>query len=143
MRAIGMAAAIVWAVPVAVLEKRPFFEREVFSLQASLRDPGKTGIIAEFKRRSPSKGVINDKVSVIDVTKGYSEAGAACLSVLTDRNFFGGNPEDLEAARANALPILRKDFIIDEYQILEARAMGADVIGAMRAPAILPRPVFQ
>lgn len=116
------------AVPVAELEKRPFFGRGVLSLQASLRDPGKTGIIAEFKRRSPSKGVINDKVSVVEVTKGYTEAGAACLSVLTDRDFFGGSPADLEAARVNAIPILRKDFIIDEYQILEARAMGADVI---------------
>jgi len=116
------------AVSAAELEKRPLFGREVFSLQASLRDPAKTGIIAEFKRRSPSKGVINDKVSAVDVTKGYTEAGAACLSVLTDRNFFGGSPADLEAARVNAIPILRKDFIIDEYQIVEARAMGADVI---------------
>lgn len=116
------------AVPAGELERRPFFGREVLSLRASLNDPGKTGIIAEFKRRSPSKGVINDKVSVVDVTKGYTEAGAACLSVLTDRNFFGGSPADLEAARVNVLPILRKDFIIDEYQILEARAMGADVI---------------
>ncbi len=116
------------AVPVAELEKRAFFTREVLSLKASLGDPRKTGIIAEFKRRSPSKGVINDKVSVVDVTKGYTEAGAACLSVLTDRNFFGGSPADLEAARVNAVPILRKDFIVDEYQILEARAMGADVI---------------
>jgi indole-3-glycerol phosphate synthase len=116
------------AVPVAELEKRAFFTREVLSLKASLGDPRKTGIIAEFKRRSPSKGVINDKVSVVEVTKGYTEAGAACLSVLTDRNFFGGSPADLEAARVNAIPILRKDFIIDEYQIVEARAMGADVI---------------
>jgi len=114
--------------PVAELEKRPFFGRQVLSLRASLRDPDKTGIIAEFKRRSPSKGVINDRVSVVEVTKGYTEAGAACLSVLTDRDFFGGSPADLEAARVNAIPILRKDFIIDEYQILEARAMGADVI---------------
>ena len=114
--------------PVAELEKRPFFGRDVLSLRASLRDPAKTGIIAEFKRRSPSKGVINDRVSVVEVTKGYTEAGASCLSVLTDSEFFGGSPADLEAARVNAIPILRKDFIIDEYQILEARAMGADVI---------------
>jgi indole-3-glycerol phosphate synthase len=116
------------AVPVAELEKRAFFTREVLSLKASLGDPRKTGIIAEFKRRSPSKGVINDKVSVVEVTKGYTEAGAACLSVLTDRNFFGGSAADLEAARVNAIPILRKDFIIDEYQIVEAKAIGADVI---------------
>jgi indole-3-glycerol phosphate synthase len=116
------------AVPVAELEKRVFFTREPLSLKGSLGDPRKTGIIAEFKRRSPSKGVINDKASVVEVTKGYTEAGAACLSVLTDRNFFGGSPADLEAARVNAIPILRKDFIIDEYQIVEARAMGADVV---------------
>jgi indole-3-glycerol phosphate synthase len=115
-------------VSVAELEKRALFGRTVLSLKASLSDPGKTGIIAEFKRRSPSKGVINDKASVVDVTKGYTDAGAACLSVLTDRNFFGGCPEDLEAARVNLIPILRKDFIIDEYQLLEAKAMGADVI---------------
>ena len=116
------------AAPVAELERRPFFGREVLSLRASLGDPLRSGIIAEFKRRSPSKGVINDKASVVDVTRGYTEAGAACLSVLTDRQFFGGDPSDLEAARVNVLPILRKDFIIDEYQILEARAIGADVI---------------
>jgi indole-3-glycerol phosphate synthase len=130
------------AVPVADLEKRPFFGREVLSLRAGLLDPGKTGIIAEFKRRSPSKGVINDSVLVTDVTRGYTEAGAACLSVLTDRNFFGGSPADLEAARVNAIPILRKDFIIDEYQILEARAMGADVIlliAACLKPAAVKR----
>lgn len=114
--------------PVAELEKRPFFSREALSLRASLGDPDRAGIIAEFKRRSPSRGVINDKASVVEVTKGYAEAGAACLSVLTDRQFFGGASADLEAARVNMLPILRKDFIIDEYQLLEARAIGADVI---------------
>ena len=128
--------------PVAELERRPFFGREVLSLRASLSDPGKTGIIAEFKRRSPSKGVINDKVSVVEVTQGYTEAGAACLSVLTDRNFFGGVPEDLEAARVNPIPILRKDFIIDEYQLLEARAMGADVI-LLIAACLKPKEVRQ
>lgn len=121
-------AAAKASAPVAELEKQPFFSRPVLSLRASLGDPGKTGIIAEFKRRSPSKGVINDKVSVVEVTNGYAEAGAACLSVLTDRQFFGGASGDLRAARVNTLPILRKDFIIDEYQIVEARAMGADVI---------------
>ncbi len=116
------------AVTVAELEKRPFFTRQVLSLRASLTDPRKTGIIAEFKRRSPSKGVINDRSSVVDVTEGYVKAGASCLSVLTDRQFFGGSAEDLLAARVNELPILRKDFVIDEYQIVEARSIGADVI---------------
>jgi indole-3-glycerol phosphate synthase len=113
---------------IAELEQRPFFSRKPLSLAASLSDRTKTGIIAEFKRRSPSKGVINDRVAVADVTRGYVEAGAACLSVLTDRQFFGGSDEDLIEARANAIPILRKDFIIDEYQIVEARSLGADVI---------------
>ncbi len=114
--------------PVAVLEKMPFFSRETISLKASLTDPSKTGIIAEFKRRSPSKGVINDKVSVVEVTRGYTAGGASCLSVLTDQEFFGGSSEDLQQARVNAIPILRKDFMIDEYQLVEAKAMGADVI---------------
>jgi indole-3-glycerol phosphate synthase len=116
------------AVSVGELEKQEFFSRPTFSLKASLVDPGRTGIIAEFKRRSPSKGVINDRVTVEEVTRGYTEAGASCLSVLTDRLFFGGSKEDLMKARFNKIPILRKDFIIDEYQIVEARAMGADVI---------------
>jgi indole-3-glycerol phosphate synthase len=116
------------AVPAAALEKGIFFSREPLSLKAALRDPGSTGIIAEFKRRSPSKGVINDKVSVGEVTRGYTAGGAACLSVLTDQHFFGGDDGDLVAARVNGIPILRKEFIVEEYQILEARAIGADVI---------------
>src|SRR3984957_1785939 len=116
------------AVSAATLEKSAFFWRTPLSLKAALTDPASTGIIAEFKRRSPSKGVINDKVSVEDVTRGYTKGGAACLSVLTDAPFFGGSYADLVAARFNAIPILRKEFIIDEYQILEARAIGADVI---------------
>jgi indole-3-glycerol phosphate synthase len=116
------------AMPIGMLEKSPFFSRPTLSLNAALRDPGSTGIIAEFKRRSPSKGVINDKVSVAEVTRGYTAGGAAGLSVLTDQQFFGGNEGDLCVARGNAIPILRKEFIIDEYQIVEARAIGADVI---------------
>jgi indole-3-glycerol phosphate synthase len=114
--------------PVDVLEKSSFFLRQPLSLRKFLTDPQKTGIIAEFKRRSPSKGVINDRVNVLDVTKGYAAAGASCLSVLTDQHFFGGSNADLMTARVNAIPILRKDFMIDEYQILEAKAIGADVI---------------
>jgi len=116
------------AVPVATLERSPLFGRQVLSLKQFLTDPARTGIIAEFKRRSPSKGVINDQVDVVTVTKGYTAAGASCLSVLTDSAFFGGSPEDLQRARVNEIPILRKDFIIDEYQIIEAKAIGADVI---------------
>ncbi|HEY6900548.1 MAG TPA: indole-3-glycerol phosphate synthase TrpC [Puia sp.] len=114
--------------PVKELERMLGFSREVFSLRHFLTDPARTGIIAEFKRRSPSKGIINDQVTVEAVTRGYTAAGASCLSVLTDEQFFGGTSEDLRQARANAIPILRKDFMIDEYQIVEARAIGADVI---------------
>ena len=114
--------------PVDVLEKATFFLRQPLSLRQSLTDPEKTGIIAEFKRRSPSKGVINDSADVFTVTSVYTAGGASCLSVLTDRQFFGGSNTDLMTARVNQIPILRKDFIIDEYQVLEAKAIGADVI---------------
>lgn len=114
--------------PVAVLEKGPFFSRTPLSLAQFLTDPTRTGIIAEFKRRSPSKGVINDRVTVAAVSRGYTAGGASCLSVLTDGPSFGGSASDLQEARVNEIPILRKDFIIDEYQIIEARSMGADVI---------------
>lgn len=112
------------------LEQSEFFARKTNSLVASLSAENSTGIIAEHKRKSPSKGIINDKLSVEEVTQGYAHAGAAGLSVLTDTDFFGGNKEDLQKARiANpSTPILRKDFMIDEYQVYEAKAWGADVI---------------
>ena len=111
------------------LEKTSNFNRETYSLNDFLTDPSKSGIIAEFKRKSPSKGIINDKVSVEEVTKGYAAAGASALSVLTDHDFFMGHDDDLIAARAvNQIPVLRKDFMIDEYQIVEAKALGADII---------------
>jgi indole-3-glycerol phosphate synthase len=110
------------------LEKRKLFSRTVLPLKDFLLDKSRTGIIAEFKRRSPSKGIINPDVDVIEVTKGYAENGASCLSVLTDEYFFGGSDEDLIKARINEIPILRKDFIIDEYQLIEAKSIGADVI---------------
>jgi indole-3-glycerol phosphate synthase len=115
--------------PVSELEKNPLFSREVYSLKASVLNPYKTGIIAEFKRKSPSKGVINDHAFVDDVTLGYAAAGASGLSILTDFNFFGGSVDDLMIARQiNQIPILRKEFIIDEYQLIEAKACGADAI---------------
>ena len=110
------------------LEKTDLFSKPVLSVKDFLLDQSKTGIIAEFKRRSPSKGVINDNVDVVEVTKGYAKYGASCLSVLTDEQFFGGSDEDLVKARINHIPILRKDFVIDEYQIVEAKSIGADVI---------------
>jgi indole-3-glycerol phosphate synthase len=115
-------------VKTAELEKRKLFSRTVLPLKDSLVDRSKTGIIAEFKRRSPSKGVINPDVDVLEVTKGYTDYGASCLSVLTDEHFFGGSDDDLIKARINEIPILRKDFIVDEYQLIEAKSIGADVI---------------
>lgn len=122
-------AQVKQAVPIKVLESSEFFKRTPISASKSIADR-KIGIIAEHKRKSPSKGVINDSLSVEFVTQGYAQAGAACISVLTDAPFFGGSLTDLKAARiANPhTPLLRKDFIVDEYQILEAKAFGADVI---------------
>lgn len=113
----------------AELEQAPWFKRTPLSLSSFLKDPEKTGIIAEFKRRSPSKGLINGKVTVKEVTTAYTRYGASGLSVLTDEKYFGGTADDLQQARShNNIPILRKDFVVDEYQILEAKAIGADVI---------------
>ena len=111
------------------LEEREMFEREPLSFKEFLLDPARTGIIAEYKRKSPSKGIINDQVRVKDVTQAYAAAGASALSVLSDRHFFGGAKRDvLEARKFNDIPILRKDFMIDEYQIIEAKTLGADII---------------
>lgn len=114
--------------PEAFLKELPGFSRQTFSLKQFLLDESKTGIIAEFKRQSPSKGIINDTADVVEVTKAYTKSGASCLSVLTDGKFFGGSNDDVQKARVNEIPILRKEFIIDEYQVLEAKAIGADVI---------------
>ena len=121
-------AAAKASVTVSALQQNACFTRPTFSLKEFLLDESKTAIIAEFKRKSPSKGIINDQVTVEAVTAGYTRYGASALSVLTDTAFFGGNMEDLLKARVNNIPILRKDFIVDEYQVAEARAMGADVI---------------
>lgn len=113
---------------IAELEKSTSFNRECFSLKKYLIDEQRTGIIAEFKRRSPSKGIINANAEVADVTGAYSTFGASALSVLTDEHFFGGKDEDLKTARVNELPILRKDFVVDAYQVFEAKSIGADAI---------------
>lgn len=114
--------------PVEVLRQSELYAKPRYSLKQFLLDENKTGIIAEFKRQSPSKGIINANADVVEVTSAYTKNGASCLSVLTDEQFFGGSTADLIKARVNEIPILRKDFIVDEYQIEEARSMGADVI---------------
>ncbi|HPT21427.1 MAG TPA: indole-3-glycerol phosphate synthase TrpC [Bacteroidales bacterium] len=111
------------------LRESPLFNREVLPLSDSILDSSKTGIIAEFKRKSPSKGIINSESDIERVAAGYCRCGASGISVLTDHKFFGGSSPDLSLARkASKVPILRKDFIIDEYQIVEARSIGADAI---------------
>lgn len=117
-------------VPVKKLVESPNFKRTPLSLKKSLLEIGSTGIIAEFKRQSPSKGIINDKVSVAEVTEGYIDANVAAQSILTDTSFFGGTIADLMEARTinQYKPILRKDFIVDGFQIVEAKAIGADVV---------------
>jgi indole-3-glycerol phosphate synthase len=111
------------------LEKSVLFKRTCYSLYDAIKNNDKPSIIAEFKRKSPSKGIINDKVAIEYVTSGYTDAGAVCLSVLTDKKYFGGTQQDLITARKiNDIPILRKEFIIDEYQIYESKALGADVV---------------
>lgn len=115
-------------VAVTALESMPFFERTTLSLKKFILDPSKTGIIAEFKRKSPSKGVFLEGADPAVITAAYTQYGASGLSVLTDVDFFGGSNDDLLKARVNEVPVLRKDFIVDEYQLLEAKAIGADVI---------------
>jgi indole-3-glycerol phosphate synthase len=112
------------------LEKFPHFNRKCNSLKASLLKSGSSGIIAEFKQKSPSKGEINFNVKVEEVTKEYAGAGVAGISVLTDYEYFGGTLANLVKARETnpKIPILRKDFMIDSFQIFEAKAHGADVI---------------
>ncbi|MEM5540221.1 indole-3-glycerol phosphate synthase TrpC [Olleya sp. AS48] len=124
-------------IPIKQLEHSILFERKTASLAEKLKN-STTGIIAEHKRRSPSKQVINHDLNVFDVAKGYQDAGVCGMSVLTDGKYFGGSLDDLLTARASCnLPLLRKEFIIDPYQIIEAKAYGADVI--LLIAAILTR----
>lgn len=115
--------------PVKLLEQSIYFEGKVVSMKKYVTHPEKSGIIAEFKRKSPSKGMINGSASVEKVSIGYMQAGASALSILTDKEYFGGTNEDLKVARRfNFCPIIRKDFVVDEYQIIEAKSIGADCI---------------
>jgi len=114
--------------PISYLENSPAYSRICLSMKESLI-LSKTGIIAEFKRKSPSLGWIHKDADVGIITSGYSQAGASGISILTDLEYFGGTPMDLMYARPQILcPVLRKDFVIDEYQLVEAKAMGADVV---------------
>jgi indole-3-glycerol phosphate synthase len=116
-------------VPTAVLERYPFFNRQPFSVKEALGAGRGNGIIAEFKRQSPSKGVINAKADPVETAIAYAGYGASAMSVLTDEPFFGGSVEDLMHVReAVEIPLLRKDFIVDEYQLVESKAIGADFI---------------
>lgn len=111
------------------LQQYPLFGRTCYRLRDFILDESKTGIIAEFKRASPSKGLINGNVTVQEVVSGYQAAGASAISVLTDSDFFQGSLGDLTAAReVLQIPLLRKEFIVDAYQITEAKAYGADII---------------
>ncbi len=115
--------------PVKLLEKTIYFNSPCVSFKKYLQRNDLTGIIAEFKRKSPLRGFINKYADIEKTTLGYMQAGASALSILTDTNFFGGKNEDLTTARKfNFCPILRKDFVVDEYQITEAKSIGADVI---------------
>lgn len=115
-------------IPTSQLEQSILFERETISLVSNLKNSA-SGIIAEHKRRSPSKSVINQNSNVFDVAKGYEDAGVCGMSVLTDGKYFGGSLDDLVVARASCkLPLLRKEFIVNDYQIIEAKSYGADVI---------------
>ncbi|MGF1556734.1 indole-3-glycerol phosphate synthase TrpC [Paucihalobacter sp.] len=115
-------------IPIKQLEQSVLFNRATISLRNNLKQSA-TGIIAEFKRRSPSRDVINNNPNVFEVAKGYEDAEVSGMSVLTDGKYFGGSLDDLLLARANCnLPLLRKEFIIDNYQIIEAKAHGADLI---------------
>ena len=127
--------------PVKLLEQSIYFSTAPVSFSEYLKRDDKVGIIAEIKRKSPSKGILHPFVSVEQLSIGYMQAGASALSVLTDHEFFGGSNEDLSTARKyNFCPILRKDFIIDEYQIVEARSIGADVI-LLIASALSPEEI--
>ncbi len=126
---------------VKLLEKSLYFSAKPVSLRKYVTRADKSGIIAEIKRQSPSKGVLNSNVSIEQTSVGYLRAGASALSILTDSTFFGGSNDDLTAARKlNSCPILRKDFVLDEYQIIEAKSIGADAV-LLIAAILSPREI--
>jgi indole-3-glycerol phosphate synthase len=115
--------------PLRLLEQSIYFRTPVVSMSAYLRRPDMEGIIAEIKRKSPSAGMLREYIDVEQLSIGYMQAGASALSVLSDNRYFGGSNDDVTTARKfNYCPVLRKDFIIDPYQVAEARSIGADCI---------------
>jgi len=115
--------------PEAALMKTIRQDRPKRSLSQALCRPGQVNIIAEIKRASPSKGILRETLDAAEMARIYEESGAAAISVLTDSRFFKGGPDDLHQVKAvTSIPVLRKDFIISEYQVLESAAMGADAI---------------
>lgn len=111
------------------LKKQALFNRTCYSAKAAILDDKKSGIISEFKRQSPKKGAINANANIQKVVESYQEANASVVSVLTDQLFFGAHDDDFEKARKHLnMPLLRKDFLIDPYQIYQSKAMGADLI---------------
>ena len=131
------------AVPLAALQAQLSGAAEPRDFIGALEDriaAGQPAVIAEIKKASPSKGELRAQFDPASIARSYEAAGAACLSVLTDRRFFQGSPGDLPAAReATGLPALRKDFLIDEYQVYEARAMGADCVLLIAAALAAPK----
>lgn len=116
-------------ISISTLQQTNYFNRKCLSLFKNLQAPYNSGIIAEFKRASPSKGNINTDANVNEVVKQYQSMGAVATSILTEPIFFKGKDEDiLQVREQTSIPILRKDFIVDEYQIHEAKSLGADVI---------------
>lgn len=104
------------------------FQRDTISMSKSIKE-SQYGIISEFKRRSPSKGWINEKANILQIAQGYQNSGASAISILTDEKYFGGKIEDIHMVRESIkIPILRKEFIIDEYQLFQAKLIGADAI---------------
>lgn len=117
------------AQPIESLRSKELYNRQCSSLKQAIIASNGKGIIAEFKRQSPSKGIIHPNADVTAIVKGYTQGGATALSILFDQHFFGAKNDDFQKARqATNLPLLQKEFIIDEYQLEEAKAIGADAI---------------
>lgn len=116
-------------IPITSLEEMEYFKRNTFSVSAVLKNQSGIGIIAEIKRQSPSAGILRKEVDIKNIAVSYQQNGAAAISVLTEENYFNGSLNDLKEVRSVVdIPILRKDFITDEYEIYEAKAYGADAV---------------